>query len=313
VGGSQGSGGQSGGRSGSSLGGSSGSGGTAGAGGATVDIYDSSAGGSPDDGSMETGSDLSDANVVDMDDGDAIDAQVDVNESRWKDWNAFWPLASGSTINGSPGTTPDVSGHGYDATYGGGISFAKSAMVMSGGYVSIPPQSSGPAVDVTGSYSVSVWVTMTNTTSYRTFVSADGNTVSEFYLQMREDNRFAFTLPTSDTGPGALLPPSGTVCVASATLIIPVVGTQYHLVGTRDATTGDDTLYVNGALAGTKNCPASNGVSGVGWPASTFGIGYGMWNSGKTDYFAGSISNVGLIGRVLTPDEVAALNALGPG
>ena len=89
-----------------------------------------------------------------------------------------------------------------------------------------------------------------------------------------------------------------------------MAGTLYHLVGTRNAASGLDTLYVNGALAGTATCPAS---SGAGWPASTFGIGHGMFGGAKVDYVPGSISNVGLIGRALTPDEVAALYKQGPG
>ena len=101
---------------------------------------------------------------------------------------------------------------------------------------------------------------------------------------------------------------SQSVCIASAALIVPKVGTQYHLVGTRDATTGLDTLYVNGASAATATCPAS---SGAGWAATTFGLGYGMWAGGKVDYVSGSIAGVGLIGRALTADEVAALYALG--
>jgi hypothetical protein len=245
-----------------------------------------------------------------------MDAQDDVNlqdsngnaidGAHWRDWNAFLPLASGSTPNGEPGTTPDISGHSYSATYGRGVSFSKSALVMAGsGDVSIPPESSAPAVDLTGSYSVSVWVTMTATTAWRTFVSADGTQVSEFYLQKRSDtNHFAFALSTADSNDGVVHP-----CIASSS-ITPSSGTPYHLVATRDATTGLDTLYVNGAVAGTATCLVSDGV---GWPASSFGIGHGMYSGSFTDFFAGSISNVGLIGRVLTDAEVSALYALGPG
>jgi hypothetical protein len=285
----------------------------------TVDIHDSSVEGRPDDGSTETGSGLIDANVVDMNGGDAIDAPVDADESCWKDWNGFWPLASGSTTNGNPGTTPDVSGHGYNATYGSGIDFGKSGMNMYGGgsgAVSMAARSSVaavdaapsqvPVVDVNGSYSVSAWVTMTDTSSWRTFVSADGTQVSSFYLQKREDSAcFAFTLLPTDTNAGTGLP-----CYASASSIKVAANTPYHLVGTRNAETGIDILYVDGVAVGTATCHAS---SGYGWRSSTFGIGHGMYGGRFVDSFAGTISNVGLIGRVLTPAEVAALYALGPG
>jgi hypothetical protein len=152
-------------------------------------------------------------------------------------------------------------------------------MVMSGyGNVSIAAKDSIPAVDLTNSYSVSAWVTMTDSSGWRTFVSADGSAVSEFYLQKRADtNEFGFTLSTSDSNDGVVSP-----CVAWS-MFVPEAGT----------------------------CSADR--DGVAWPASTIGIGYGMYSGSKTDYFSGSISGVGLVGRVLTADEVAALYALGPG
>jgi hypothetical protein len=275
-----------GGATGTSAGGSSGTGGTAGAGGTAVDVLDS-------------GADSPDGNFQDAGTG-ALDG------SRWSDWNAFFPLASGSTNNGDPGTTEDVSGHDYSASYGSGVTFSNSAMVLSGsGNVAISPKATVPVVDLTGSYSVSVWLKMTDTSDYRTFVSADGSQVSEFYLQKRADTGyFAFTLSTSDSNDGVVKP-----CVASASSV-PDYGALYHLVATRDATTGLDTLYVNGVVAGTATCLASDGV---GWAADTFGIGHGMYNGAVTDYFSGSISGVGLLSRALTSAEVAALYALGPG
>ena len=264
-----------------------------------------------------------------------VSVQVDADYSLWKEWNAFWPLVEGFDRGQGVGTTPDVSGHGYDAVYENGVFFNGQSMVLDGGgtvYVSPIVQSvvtdggvgkgldggTGgridggevlhPVVDVTGSYSVSVWVEMDDTTGYRTFVSADGSQVSEFYLQKRGDtNRFAFTLTVSDSNDGAVSP---LVCVAMAPSLTPQLETQYHLVGTRDALTGDDKLYVNGFLASTKNCPSSKGA---GWSASTFGIGYGMYNGAKTYYVSGQISDVGLIGRVLSSDEVLALFELGSG
>ena len=145
---------------------------------------------------------------------------------------------------------------------------------------------------------------MTDTSTWKTFVSADGTQVSEFYLQKRSDTGlFGFTLLNSDTN-GA----TGTPCIATASAAVNA-NTLYHLVGTRDASTGIDMLYVNGIVSGAATCPASKGF---GWPATTFGIGHGMYLGSFTDYFAGSISDVGLVGRVLTPAEVAALYALGP-
>jgi Concanavalin A-like lectin/glucanases superfamily len=220
-------------------------------------------------------------------------------------WNAFLPLASG-TSEGDGGTTPDITGHGYNATYSTGITFADAGMILAGddGLVSVPPESSGSALNLTGSYSVSVWVTISDASGYQTFVSADGTQVSEFYLQLSANGYFGFALSYTDADQGAT--PS---CVAGATSIAPQANTLYHLVATRDAATGIDYLYVNGALFGVATCPAT---TGVGWLASTFGIGHGKFSGSPTDFVTGSISGVGFVDRVLTGTEVAELYSFGP-
>jgi hypothetical protein len=246
-----------------------------------------SAGGSSGSGGAATGGaiDTSDAGV-DSSSSDGNDADAAATDGAVSiAWNAFLPLASGSTDNGAPGTSEDSSGHGYSASYGSGVTFSNSAIVFSGNEdVAIAPKDSVPAVDLTGSYSISVWIRMTDTTDYKTFVSADGSQVSEFYLQKRPDTgSFAFTLSNSDSNDGVVAP-----CVAAASAV-PDYDTPYHLVATRDATTGLNTLYVNGVAAGTKICLASDGV---GWPSDTFGIGHGMYNGSRTDYVSGSISRL---------------------
>jgi hypothetical protein len=220
-------------------------------------------------------------------------------------WNAFLPLASG-TSEGDGGTTPDITGHGYNATYSTGITFADGGMVLAGddGLVTVPPESSGSVLNLTGSYSVSVWVTISDASGFQTFVSADGTQVSEFYLQLSGKGYFGFALSYSDSDQGAS--PS---CVAGAASITPQAGTLYHLVATRDAATGIDDLYVNGALFGVATCPAT---TGAGWLASTFGIGHGKFSGSPTDFVTGSISGVGFVDRVLTGTEVAELYSFGP-
>jgi len=318
TGGSAASGGSAGGSSagGSQTGGSQSAGGASGAtgGSASSDDGGTSAGGSSGTGGASAGgssgtggtgaggstSDIVDAGAVDV----AIDGGSDTSQISKTDWNAYLPLATGTTDNSGQGTTEDVSGHGYFAGYGSGVSFSNAAMVVSGsGDVDISAKNDVPAIDVTKSYSVSVWVTMADTTAWRTFVSADGTMVSSLYLQLRSDSgHFAFTLSNSDSNDGVVDP-----CVAEASTP-PDPDTLYHLVATRDADTGHDTLYVNGVQAGTRTCLSSDGP---GWAASTFGIGHGMYNGSSTDYVSGSIADVGLMGRVLSADEVAALYAFG--
>jgi hypothetical protein len=278
--------------SGGQTGGSTGSGGTVHDGGSTADVHDSS-----------TDSSVTDASVGDH----APDASLQDSSGHTIDWNAYFPLTSGSTANGDPGVTPDTSGHGYEATYGYNTFFTKSGMSLSGSDVSVAPLSSVPAMDVTGSYSISAWITMTDTTSWKTFLSADGTQVSEFYLQKRADTgMFGFTLLNADTNDATT--GIGPPCIATAAGIVSA-NILYHLVGTRDASTGNDKIYVNGVAAGSANCPASRNF---GWPATTLGIGHGMYSGAFADYFIGTISGVGFINRVLTGDEVKALFQAGP-
>jgi len=69
----------------------------------------------------------------------------------------------------------------------------------------------------------------------------------------------------------------------------------------RDGTTGTQILYVNGVESGRSTCPAGFVDTGI------LGIGHGIFAGGRTDYVNGSISDVGVINRVLTPAEVTML------
>src|SRR5262249_35228089 len=87
----------------------------------------------------------------------------------------------------------------------------------------------------------------------------------------------------------------------ASTPVVVVVNTQYHLVATRDGTTGTQILYVNGVESGRNTCPAGFVDTGI------LGIGHGVSNGGRTDFVNGAISDVGVINRVLTPAEVTML------
>jgi len=211
------------------------------------------------------------------------------------------------------GTTSDLGPNHYDANYlGATVNFANAALNLSGAaggaeLVAIQPKNSVPAVDVTGSYSVSVWATLANTGGFRTIVSGEGFSVASFYLQKRADtNAWAYTAPPGDStvGSGCIVP-NGPDGGPTATPITPVVNVQYHLVATRDATTGIAILYVNGVESGRDQC-------GAGWTdTGIVGIGHGIFAGNRGDYVQGSIAELGLINRVLTATEVSNLYAAG--
>jgi hypothetical protein len=158
------------------------------------------------------------------------------------------------------------------------------------------PQSSAtasaPVVDSSRSFSISVWVRLDQLDTWETFVSQDGQNVSSFYLQKRDTGQFAFTtFPTDST--------SAAPCVAWAALR-PRVGEWYHLVATRDSTTGEQRVYVDGVLSGKVNCTGSFRATGP------LVVGRGKWGT-PADWAAGALDELGVSNRVLSPSEIVNL------
>ena len=146
-------------------------------------------------------------------------------------------------------------------------------------------------LDAGANYSVAAWVRLDSTSNWATAVSQDGVNVSGFFLQYAlVENRFAFSVPDSDTTSAAT-----TRVTASAP---PVTGAWVHLVGVHDASNSQLRLYVNGALAGAVPCATA-------WKAAgNTVIGRGRWG-GATDFFPGAIDDVRVMNRALAADEIA--------
>jgi Concanavalin A-like lectin/glucanases superfamily len=105
-----------------------------------------------------------------------------------------------------------------------------------------------PPMDVAHSFSVSAWVRLDRVTGYQTVVSIDGNQVSNFYLQFRDDTRrFAFVHLPTDAAQGAPSFPAAT--------FDPVAGQWYLLTGVYDAAAKTLSLYVDGRLQDTTPAP----------------------------------------------------------
>ncbi|MBF9069164.1 hypothetical protein I2501_14155 [Streptacidiphilus sp. NEAU-YB345] len=146
-------------------------------------------------------------------------------------------------------------------------------------------------INTTGSYSISAWVKMTNTTTYNTAVGEAGVNSDAFYLQYSKGyNAWAFVSPSSDSAS-----PSSYPHAAASTA--PTLNTWTHLVGVFNAATKTMSLYVNGTLAGT-------GTNTTPWAAS--GVLH-IGSAGGSNYFPGEISNVQAYNYALTPNQVTAL------
>lgn len=82
-----------------------------------------------------------------------------------------------------------------------------------------------------------------------------------------------------------------------------VAGRAYHVVGTYDGVT--QRLYLNGSLVASR---AQTGATTV----TTTGLTIGSW-SGYDEYFAGTIDEAAVYGKVLTAAQVQAHSSAGAG
>lgn len=158
-------------------------------------------------------------------------------------------------------------------------------------------ESADSVVDTAGSFSVSAWVKLDQLQEYDSFVAAHGQNVSAFYLQKRPDERLSFTTLAADDV-------SQDACVVTAE-IQPRAGEWYHVVATSDVS-GLQRLYVDGVLSGQLDCPA-----GVFEASAGLSVGRSMYAGAAADPMDGAVDDLGLISRVLTPEEVFLLYRTG--
>ncbi|WP_372664742.1 LamG-like jellyroll fold domain-containing protein [Amycolatopsis kentuckyensis] len=198
---------------------------------------------------------------------------------------------SGTTAADSAGDHPATLNAG--AGWGPGIRGGALTTDGAGGFA----DAGAPVLDTTKSFSVSSWVKLDRTSGYQTFVSVDGNQVSNFFLQFRDDSRrFAFTRLAGDA------PADGVVAGAN---FDPVVGQWYQLTGVFDAAASTLSLYVDGTRQATVAAPA--GWAGTGHLV----IGRGKYGGNPVDYVDGSIDDVRAYSGALTAADAARLSIAG--
>ncbi|MET7484287.1 LamG-like jellyroll fold domain-containing protein [Streptomyces sp. NPDC005538] len=196
----------------------------------------------------------------------------------------------------------DSSGTGNTATAGSGVTWSDDAAQFSGdtsGNGDIVA-TNGPVLDTSASYSVSAWVKLSDTSTFRTFVAQGGTNRSSFYLQYASSQGvFRLISPNTDT--------SGTPTYYNAyASSAPALNTWTHLVGVFDASTGTMNLYVNGALAGTANNPSpwtGSGPLSIGGAKTAGGAVSNVVN--------GSTGDVQTYQRALSSSEVSSLYGKG--
>ncbi|MDX2675923.1 LamG-like jellyroll fold domain-containing protein [Streptomyces sp. NY05-11A] len=157
----------------------------------------------------------------------------------------------------------------------------------------------GPAVDTSGSFTVSAWVKLGSATGNSTFVSQSDGAGNANGLQLYYSSGgkvWAFGRHNDDTAGTAFSAAYG----ASA-----VVGRWTHLVGVYDAATAQLLLYVDGKLS------ASKAYAGTTWNADGgVQIGRRLYQSTYGEYANGSVSEVRMYPTALPAANAAATGSL---
>ncbi|MEU1040186.1 LamG-like jellyroll fold domain-containing protein [Streptomyces sp. NPDC005551] len=219
---------------------------------------------------------------------------------------AAWTLgdAKGSTAGaGSSGAPNAAAGSGVTFGAQGPLGSTDTAASFDGtanAYLT----TSRPAVDTSGTFSVSAWVMLPSLpTENVTVVSQDGTAQPGFELGYDVDSAsWTFRIPLSDMESLGTWKVSGAAAVA---------GSWTHLIGVYDAeagVTGKMMLYVNGVLV-ADDVQARH----TRWNATgSLQIGRKISLGGYTNYLRGSVADVKLHDRVIPETEGQELGGIQP-
>lgn len=215
---------------------------------------------------------------------------------------AWWRL-NGAVTNG--GTAPDASGNGHPATFTVGSADAAAQpgpSLVTGSPSSYAKTGANPGGAVagsmpafSGSYSVVAWFKTGDTGANRQIIAIDD-----------ESSQRLFQLRLGGGTPLFIQIRGGVTAIGGSTSLADNV--RHLLVATVDVTTSTNNvlMYADGPLIATGSVNASGSASA---PAC---IGCYRDNSAHPDYqFVGSIADVAIFDKVLTPDRVAAYWAAG--
>jgi hypothetical protein len=151
-------------------------------------------------------------------------------------------------------------------------------------------------LDPTKSYTISLWVNLSNTAGTQTFVSLPGNQVSNFYLQLAGwlHGGFALDVYSADST-------SAPEAIAQSSTI-PVANRWYHLVAVHDAQAKRLRLYVDGQ-------PESDVSAAVGTFPNTrpLAVGYSIYDGTRYDGNNAKLDDLKVFPNALSAAEVLTL------
>ncbi|GAA2535673.1 LamG domain-containing protein [Winogradskya humida] len=211
-----------------------------------------------------------------------------------------------------PGVSKDVAlqdqakalGTDLGLTAAPGMTWADKQRLVGAENVALSGTNSGLAtsrgvLDTTKSYSVAAWVRLDSLTNIQAVVSQDGEHVTNFQIQYRNDDRngdgtpdksFCFGMRGADQDSNAT---GATVCAVNTA----VAGRWTHVAGGYDAGDKKVRIWVNGVK--------TEAASTAAWP-STKPLRIGsrkITTSTWTDYLTGSVADVQAFDRVLVDKD----------
>jgi gliding motility-associated-like protein len=203
------------------------------------------------------------------------------------------------------GNAIDSSGSRHNGMVNGAVlttdrfGHSNSAYLFNGNssYIIIPPDSANrdTTMDIDGSVSMSAWVRSTNygNSQYaQVFWRGDAVSAHDPYSLYVDGSQIAFRkdVATGTTTNELGMPYAG------------IDASYHHIVATYDSVSGYMTLYFDGKFVNRINPPGL-----ISYPTTTFWNMIGAVDNGNWQFFYGSIDDVGLWNRALTPCEVSNL------
>jgi hypothetical protein len=202
-------------------------------------------------------------------------------------------------VNENTGTTlGDRSGSSNSGTVANGTwntSGARYNSMSFGSTTQVTTTAAPLATDT--SFSVSLWVYLTSTTSVRYAASQNGTNIFGYGLGYDNTlNKWVFRMKTADaTG-------SGTLDTASSTST-PGTANWTHLVAVYNDPADEMRLYVDGVLEATT-------AHATDWNATgQMVLGYGLWSGVDSYHWNGRVDEVAAYKRVLDYEEIRALSS----
>ncbi len=220
---------------------------------------------------------------------EGIVARSNVTAATWKlDGNPVDSSGRTPAVNGTLNGTPDWTGGQSNVPADSDLALK---LAGNGAHLS----AASPLPDLRNSFSVAAWARLDKDTGRASVVSQDAGRLTTFNLHASWDNRWVVVMRSCD---------ANMECTETrAAGPQPQLGVWTHLAAVYDASAGQLTLYVNGAVAGTQAYKHSGIQSNP-----IMRVGRATWKDGESvDQFMGAIDDVSVYSRVLFADEVRTM------